>query len=95
MLACGGSKGEIAIWDISENLNIENHFKGSLIEGSYSKEDYDPDAKYEEVVEGAEDDGFESMDDDEDNGIVLGHVEAKKKEKKDKKEKKEKKKSKK
>jgi len=27
VLACGGSKGEIAIWDISENINIENHFK--------------------------------------------------------------------
>ena len=70
---------------------MENHFKTSLIEGPYSKDDYDPDAKYEEVKDDGDDDGFESMGDDEDEGIVLGHVEAKKKDKKDKKNKKDKK----
>ena len=41
MLATGGSNGEMAIWDVSENEKTENHFKGNLIPGSYSKDDYD------------------------------------------------------
>jgi len=27
VLAAGGSKGELAIWDTEENENIANHFK--------------------------------------------------------------------
>lgn len=30
VMASGGSKGEVAIWDCSENLDIENHFKDQL-----------------------------------------------------------------
>ena len=45
VLAAGGNNGEIAVWDTSEKEAIENHFKPHLPEGSYSKADYDPDAK--------------------------------------------------
>ena len=40
VLACGGSKGEVAVWDVSENQDIEKHFKNFLVEGSYDKKDY-------------------------------------------------------
>jgi len=49
VLATGGSTGQMAIWDISENRQIENHFKGNLIPGSYSLGDYDPNAPVVEV----------------------------------------------
>jgi len=45
VLAAAGSNGELAIWDTSENEKVENHFKGSLIAGSYNKEDYDENAE--------------------------------------------------
>ena len=44
VLASGGNTGEIAVWDVSENLDIENHFKPSLAKGTYNPEDYNPDA---------------------------------------------------
>ena len=49
VLACGGSKGEVAVWDVSENNQIENHFKNFLIKGSYDENDYninDADAQH-------------------------------------------------
>ena len=30
VIASGGNTGEIAVWDISENINIENHFRSFL-----------------------------------------------------------------
>ena len=49
VLACGGSKGEIAIWDTSESKKIEEHFKPSLVKGTYDEADYDLDNKDHEV----------------------------------------------
>ena len=103
MLATGGSNGEMAIWDVSENEKTENHFKGNLIPGSYSKDDYD---ENEERIVGSHqkggDDGFEDMEDedyddeDEEDQIKSSTkgeqlVAGEKKEKKDKKKKKSKK----
>ena len=63
VLASGGSNGELAIWDTSENIDIENHFKGFLTKGSYDKKDYDENAPRIEVA-AEEDDDFEDMDDE-------------------------------
>ena len=51
VLASGGNNGELAVWDVSENLNIENHFKNYLIKGTYNAEDYDPNAVIQEEDE--------------------------------------------
>lgn len=77
MLAAGGSKGEIAVWDASENLDIENHFKPFLAKGTYDEADYNPEA-VPETADG--NDEFEDVSDSE-----------KKKQKKQKKSKKAKK----
>ena len=58
VLAAGGNNGEIAVWDTSENEAIETHFKASLPENSYSKADYDPNAKPDD-----ENSDFESISD--------------------------------
>lgn len=34
MVACGGSKGEVGIWDTEEDKKVKKHFESSLIEGS-------------------------------------------------------------
>lgn len=57
VLACGGAKGEIAIWDTSENIQLEDHFKANLIKGSFDSKDYDQN----EVA--VDDDGDESFED--------------------------------
>ena len=62
MLACGGSKGEIAIWDVSESKKVEEHFKPNLIKGSYDETDYDIDNKDHEEPD---EDGYEDMEDSE------------------------------
>lgn len=62
VLACGGSKGEIAIWDTSESKKIEEHFKASLVKGTYDEADYDIDNKDHEVPEDDNED-FEDMED--------------------------------
>ena len=63
VLASGGSNGELAIWDTSENIEIENHFKGFLTKGSYDKKDYDENAP--RIEAGAEDDeDFEDIDEE-------------------------------
>jgi hypothetical protein len=80
VLACGGSKGEIAIWDVSESKKVEEHFKPSLVKGTYDEADYDIDNKDHEPVPEGEDDGYEDMEDDDE--------EDKKKKKKSKKSKK-------
>lgn len=77
VLASGGSKGEIAIWDCSENLDIENHFKAGLKKGTYNPRDYDPNAVVEEEDEN---------DEYEDEEVTV--TDKKKKDKKDKKAKK-------
>ena len=48
------------MWDVSENINIENHFKSHLVKGTYDPEDYDPDAVIEEEDENEE---FENVSD--------------------------------
>jgi hypothetical protein len=78
VLACGGSKGEIAIWDISESKKVEEHFKPHLIKGSYDVQDYDIDNTDHELP--PQEDDFEDMDEDDDS-----EEEAKKLMKKDKK----------
>lgn len=105
VLACAGSNGELAIWDVSENEKVESHFKPNLIPGSYSKADYD---ENEERIEGNHqkggDESFEDMDydDEEEDGDQIesstkkeDKKEGKKDEKKDDKKDKKKKKSKK
>lgn len=62
VLAAGGSKGEIAVWDCSENLDIENHFKPFLVKGTYDEADYNPEA-VAEVADG--NDEFEDVSDSE------------------------------
>lgn len=60
MLAAGGSKGEVAIWDTEESEAIEKHFKPFLSE----KAPKEPNA--------IEDDGnedFEDMDSDEEQVV--------------------------
>ena len=63
MLACGGQKGEIAIWDVCENKQIEDNFKGYLPEGTYDVKDYDPNAQNT----GGNEEEFEDMEDEENN----------------------------
>ena len=85
VLATGGSKGELAIWDCSENKKIEDHFKGTLIKGSYDEADYDIDNKNKldpEAPDSLDEDGYEDMEDSEED------KKKKKKSKKDKKDKK-------
>ena len=60
VLACGGNTGEIAVWDVSEDQEIEDHFKPHLIAGSYNPADYDPNAVN---VEEDDNEDFESMSD--------------------------------
>lgn len=62
VIASGGSQGEIAVWDCSENIDIENHFKSFLVKGTYDENDYNPDAVIEEVDSNEE---FENMSDNE------------------------------
>ena len=79
VIASGGSNGELAIWDTSESLEVEDHFKRFLTKGSYDQTDYDPNAP--RVEEGQDnDDDFEDMEDEV--------TDKKKKKKKNKKEKK-------
>ena len=59
VLACGGQSGEIAVWDTSENKKIEEHFKPSLVRGTYDEASYNPDGNPEEVAD--DDDQYESM----------------------------------
>ena len=53
VLAAGGSKGEVAIWDTEESVEIEKHFKPQL-----SK-----DAPVEPKAVAVEDDGNEDFED--------------------------------
>ena len=92
MLATGGSTGQMAIWDISENSQVEKHFKGKIIPGSYSLDDYDPNAP-EVDQSGAQADGQgvdEYEDEDDEDQIVEKKKKDKKKSKKESKMKKEK-----
>ena len=67
VVATGGSKGEMAIWDLSESQIIEKHFKGQIVEGSYQKTDYDPSNPGNDVQmeQQEEDDQFEDVSSDE------------------------------
>jgi len=78
VLAAGGSKGEVAIWDCEESEQISSHFKGNL----------DPTAPKEPKIklgEGEEDDknsDFEDMDSDEEQVVTVSKKDKKKKTKK-------------
>lgn len=96
VIATGGSKGELAIWDLSESQRIEGHFKSHIVQGSYKTEDYDPanpgnkkedraDQDYDD-----EDDGSDAGMADSDDSMEEKKQEKKKKSKKDKKDKKKK-----
>ena len=61
VVASGGSKGELAIWDLSESQIIEQRFKSSIIKGSYSSNDYDP----ENPGNAPKDDDWQDEDDDQ------------------------------
>jgi len=80
VLAAGGSKGEVAIWDCEESEAIKSHFSANL----------DPNAPKEpkiELGEGEEDDknsDFEDMDSEEKEEVVtVSKKDKKKKSKKD------------
>ena len=87
MLATGGSKGELAVWDLSESKKIEQHFKGGIIAGSFDEKDYDPANPGNDEMDDAgpekETDDFEDISDSEEEK----EKEKKKKKKKDKKKK--------
>ena len=70
----------MAIWDISENSQVEKHFKGNLIAGSYSLDDYDPNAPEVDKT-GAQPDG-QGVDEYEDEDDEDQIAEKKKKKKK-------------
>lgn len=55
VLAAGGNKGEVAIWDTEESDTVAKHFKGMM----------DPEAaeKAQEVIEDDGDSDFEDMSD--------------------------------
>ena len=101
VLATGGSRGELAIWDLSESERIEGHFKSHLTAGSYKTEDYDPanpGNKREDRGEEYDSEDDEEMDAgmaDSDDSMEKKKDDKKKKSKKDKKDKKDKKKDKK
>ena len=61
VIACGGQKGELSVWDISENKTIEQHFKPYLIADSYNSEDYDANAVNADEYESM---GEEDMEDE-------------------------------
>jgi len=54
VLAAGGNKGEVAIWDTEESETIKKHFQQNL----------DPNAPREPVVEDDGNSDFEDMSDD-------------------------------
>ena len=57
VLAAGGSKGEIAVWDIEENEQVKTHFSTSLRK----------DVVIDEPEEDEEDNFMDEEDDDEDS----------------------------
>jgi len=83
VLACGGSKGELAVWDTSESKAVEKHFKSFLVEGSYQKEDYninDANVEHEDDYESMSD---EDEDEDQDQDEEEEDEKPKKKKKKE------------
>lgn len=61
VLACGGSKGEVGVWDTEEDKNIQKHFSSYVVPGSNLFDD-----GVEEVSDfsdGAEEAEMESEDD--------------------------------
>ena len=73
VLACGGQKGELAIWDTEEDKQVREHFKVMMPEKAQKlkkKADRGMDANDDDMVDGEEaesGDGFEDVDSDEDS----------------------------
>ena len=72
VLACGGQKGELAIWDTEEDKQVREHFKGMMPEKAKTlkkKADRGMEENDEDMVEGEEegdgDSGFEDVDSDD------------------------------
>lgn len=65
VVACGGQKGEVSVWDMSEDKEIDAHFKSYLIEDSYDVKDYNKDAAADEYESMS--DEMEDEEDNEDN----------------------------
>jgi len=65
VLATAGSQGEMAIWDVSENADVEDHFKPFLTKGTYDIKDYNPDAPRHKSKKAPKDEDFESASDEE------------------------------
>jgi periodic tryptophan protein 1 len=51
VLAAGGSKGEVAVWDIEENETISKHFTPYLDKATVPEEDFDDEADQEDDSE--------------------------------------------
>mmetsp|Transcript_33252 Transcript_33252/g.50997 ORF Transcript_33252/g.50997 Transcript_33252/m.50997 type:complete len:132 (+) Transcript_33252:1155-1550(+) len=64
VLATGGSKGALAVWDSSENKIVEEYFKKFLVPGTYDLADYNPDEPRPETEGVADEEGFVDVDDD-------------------------------
>ena len=71
VLATGGQKGELAVWDTEEDQRVLKHFKGMLPQGAQQlkrKADRGLEATDADMAEGDEDSsGFEDVDSDEDS----------------------------
>jgi len=62
VLACGGSTGEIAVWDTSESKEIEDRFRPTLAKGTYDEADYDINAEHKSADANSD---FEDMSDED------------------------------
>ena len=71
VLATGGQKGELAVWDTEEDQRVLKHFKGMLPQGAQQlkrKADRGLEATDADMAEGNGDSsGFEDVDSDEDS----------------------------
>lgn len=73
VLAAGGQKGEVAIWDTEEDSKVRTQFKGQMPEKAKNlkkKADKGYEANDADMVEedgGADSSGFEDVDSDEES----------------------------
>ena len=67
VLACGGSKGELAVWDTEEDKAVYEHFKGKVTKEAQKLKKVADKGFGKEDAEMAEGDssGFEDVDSDE------------------------------
>lgn len=77
VLATGGSKGELAIWDTEEDKKIYSHFKGEISKKATSlKKTVDKGLEADESdIAGGESSGWEDMGSDEEDEATKEGVE--------------------